>query len=157
VEALYFQLLELMNQGMAGYIQEELNLSTIFTHSRNMMMHFYDYRFFMLDFVQIMRLHPRVNEHYKGVRALRQQQFIALFQLLAEADLFRAEEFEDEWLHLHQRTTIIGDFWLSSAVVEEELKLELVDKYVWILFEGFYPYLTESGKTEFKLMKSSRT
>ena len=76
----------------------------------------------------------------RQVHTIREQQFIALFQLLAVEGLLRSEEFEGEWQGLNQRSTIIGDFWLSSAVVEEELKIELVDKYAWLLFEAFYTF-----------------
>lgn len=156
VEGLYFQLLELMDKGMDAYIQDKITLKTLFVHSKHLINNFYDYRFFMLDFVHIMRGHPKVNEHYKTVRALRKEQFLALFHLLFERKIFRPEDFDGEWLHLHQRATIMCDFWISSAVVEEELNLKLVDKYTWILFESFYPYLTEVGKKDFLSLRDQK-
>ncbi len=150
LEALYFQLVELMNSRFEQVSFEEISLKSSFENIQVMMHNFYDYRFFMLDFVQIMRENERISKHYRQLVELRQKQFLGLFKLLENEGLIRSEEIEGEYLHLYTRMNIMGDFWLSSAICTQELSPVLIDKYSRIIFMEFYPYLTLKGKEQFR-------
>jgi hypothetical protein len=104
----------------------------------------------MLDFVQIMRENQSIHQHYKALSILRKQQFLGMFELWTHEGLMRTEEFEGEFDNLYLRSSILGDFWLSSAMIQEELKADLVDKYNHIIFQNLYPYLTPKGKKQFQ-------
>lgn len=150
LETLYHQLVALMDEVIhkAGMSLPTLNSS--YQTSNKMMEHFYNYRFFMLDFVQIMRENEKINQHYKQLSVLRKEQFLGMFELWIHEGLMRPEEFEGEFQNLYIRSNILGDFWLSSAIIQQELSIDLVKKYNHIIFQNLYPYLTPKGKKQFQ-------
>lgn len=150
LEALYYQLVALMDEVVHQAGMSLPTLSSSFQTSKRMMQHFYDYRFFMLDFVQIMRENKSIHHHYKALSTLRKQQFLGMFELWIHEGLMRPEEFEGEFDNLYLRSNILGDFWLSSAIVQEELNADLVARYNHIIFQNLYPYLTPKGKKQFQ-------
>lgn len=150
LEALYHQLVALMDKVVHQAGMSLPTLSSSFQTSKKMMQHFYEYRFFMLDFVQIMRENENIHQHYKALSLLRQQQFLGMFELWTHEGLMRPEEFEGEFDNLYIRSSILGDFWLSSAMTQQELTVDLVAKYNHIVFQNLYPYLTPKGKKQFQ-------
>lgn len=150
LEALYHQLVALMDEVVHQAGMSLPTLSSSFQTSKKMMQHFYEYRFFMLDFVQIMRENESIHQHYKALSVLRQQQFLGMFELWTHEGLMRPEEFEGEFDNLYIRSSILGDFWLSSAMTQQELTVDLVAKYNHIVFQNLYPYLTPKGKKQFQ-------
>ena len=153
LEALYHQLVDLMNAVVHQAGMSLPTLNSFFQTSKKMMQHFYDYRFFMLDFVQIVRENESIHQHYKSLSILRKQQFLAMFELWIHEGLMRPEEFEGEFDHLYLRSSILGDFWLSSAIIQQELNVDLVAQYNHIIFQNLYPYLTPKGKKQFQEIK----
>jgi AcrR family transcriptional regulator len=154
LEALYHQLVALMDEVVHQAGMSLPTLSSSFQTSKRMMQHFYEYRFFMLDFVQIMRENEPIHQHYKALITLRQQQFLGMFELWIHEGLMRPEEFEGEFDNLYIRSSILGDFWLSSAMIQQELTVDLVDKYNHITFQNLYPYLTPKGKKQFQEIRA---
>lgn len=154
LEALYLQLVAKMDAGIATMQATEINLQLFFDLSKIMMTQFYEYRFFMLDFVQIMRNNQVINQHYTQLTQLREIQFLGLFQLWVEANFMRPETFENEYKNLYVRMNILGDFWLSTAFIQQDLSKETIDKYAMIIFENIYPYLTTKGQKAFKDLSS---
>lgn len=150
LEALYHQLVAKMDEVIALASSSPPSLATSFMVSKEMMQHFFDYRFFMLDFVQIMREQKKIHEHYQQLSQLREQQFIGMFQLWVQEGLMRPEEFEGEYQSLYIRYNILGDFWLSSAITKGAINFEVVEEYNLIIFQNIYPYLTPKGKKQFK-------
>lgn len=146
IEALYQELVAKMDENMTRARTGEINLKDFAQGSITMMRCFYEYRFFMLDFVQIMREQVNIRAHYIQLQEIRKMQFLGLFQLLIQAGLMREKEFESEYENLYMRMVILGDFWLSSAMTTQDLSPSLIDKYAPILFEAIYPYLTAKGK-----------
>ncbi|MGB0932451.1 MAG: TetR/AcrR family transcriptional regulator [Chitinophagales bacterium] len=149
LEALYYQLVALMDEVVHQAGMSLPTLSSSFQTSKKMMQHFYDYRFFMLDFVQIMRENQSISQHYKTLSSLRKQQFLGMFELWIHEGIMRSEEFEGEFDNLYLRSNILGDFWLSSAITQQDLKEDLVTQYNHIVFQNLYPYLTPKGKKQF--------
>lgn len=151
--ALYYELVAKMDVIIADMEGTPPSLSAFFLLSKQMMQQFFDYRFFMLDFVQIMREHAVIHEHYKQLSSLRQQQFLGMFQLWIAEGLIRPEEFDGEYHNLYLRSNILGDFWLASAMTQQTISPDLVEQYSHVVFQNMYPYLTAKGKEEFqKLM-----
>jgi AcrR family transcriptional regulator len=150
LEALYHQLVAFMDEVVRQAGMSLPTLSSSFQTSKKMIQHFYEYRFFMLDFVQIMRENESIHKHYKALSVLRQQQFLGMFELWTHEGLMRPEEFEGEFDNLYIRSSILGDFWLSSAMIQQELTVDLVAKYNHIVFQNLYPYLTPKGKKQFQ-------
>ena len=150
IEAIYFQLVEKIDQAMSNKQIHNVELGMLFGISSVIMDAFYEYRFFMLDFVQIMRESKTIKAHYSQLSTLREKQFLSMFQLFIEHKILREEILVDEYLHLYNRIQILGDFWISSAAIKESvLSKKLIPKYSKIISEAIYPYLTDIGKQQF--------
>lgn len=153
LNALYFQLVEEMDEALAGQQTQEFGLPTFFHFSKVMMGKMYAYRFFFLDFVQIVRENELIRNHYLELSKLRTAQFMGMFGLLIQKGILRPEILPDEYLHLYERFHIQGDFWLSSAaIISKEMSPDVVDHYFNIFHGGIFPYLTEKGVVEYREM-----
>ena len=150
IEALYFQLVGKMDENMLKSQVNTIGLEVMFNMSFVMMESFYEYRFFMLDFVQIMREHDKIKMHYLQLTKLREEQFLVLFNLLEENGVLRKEMLPNEYLYLFKRFQILGDFWISSAeVTKSRLSKKMVEEYSIIINQAIFPYLTDVGKKEY--------
>lgn len=150
VEALYLQLVEEMNVLIASLAKEPPSLAQLLAGNAQTMQRFYTYRFFLLDFVHIMRQQPSIQAHYQALTQQRNQQFSMLYEYWVAEGLMRPEAFPEEYTHLYTRSQILGDFWLSSAFTkQQELTPVLVEEYNHAIFAQLYPYLTNQGKKEF--------
>jgi len=150
IETLYFQLVSRMDENMERNEVKTIGLKSMFSLSLVIMESFYEYRFFMLDFVQIMRENERIKKHYLQLTKLREEQFLFLFNLLAENGVLREEILPNEYLFLFKRFQILGDFWISSAeVTKSRLNKKMVNEYSEIINQAIFPYLTEKGKREY--------
>jgi len=110
------------------------------------------YRFCMIDFVQLMRDIPRINEHFKSLMEFRQIQFQKLFRTAIKSNVLNPEEFLGQYALLSVSMSVLGDYWLSHAEILFEGSLqEACHAYSKSAMMLLYPYLTKSAKTD--LMK----
>jgi len=149
IESLYFQLVGRMDEIFQDLVTREVDIPLIFESNRRILAAFYDFRFFMLDFVQIMRENPSIKQHYLQLQQARIGQFQQTVTVLQDKEWVRLEEFEDEFDHLYQRMSILGDFWLSAVTISGSAAEQEIQRYQLILSESIYPYLTPAGKQSF--------
>lgn len=150
IEALYFQLVIIIDESMAKNKSEEVNLQVLYNASTTIMKNFFDYRFFLLDFVQIIRENKVVKNHYSKLIGIRQEQFMSLFHALIEKDIMRKEILPNEYLFLYNRFQILGDFWISSAkVTNAKITEKTVSEYTELIHQAIFPYLTNKGVKEY--------
>jgi AcrR family transcriptional regulator len=147
IEALYFQLVGKIDENMTNSESKQIGLKSLFVMSFMMMETFYEYRFFMLDFVQIIRGSNKIKAHYLQLTKMREAQFSLLFNLLINNGVLRKEVLTNEYLFLYKRIQILGDFWISSAqVTKKELNKTIIKEYSEIINQSIYPYLTDNCK-----------
>ena len=150
IEALYFQLVSTIDENMSKSLSKPLGLSTLFSTSTVVMESFYDYRFIMLDFVQLMRENKTIKTHYLELSKLREVQFLKLFTTLVSTNIMQKEVLPNDYLFLYKRIQILGDFWISSAeTTTKKLNKKIVQEYATLINQCIYPYLTEDGKKEY--------
>ncbi len=151
VEALYVQIVERINSSIANSKEAENPLEAVFSISKSMLFIFYEYRFFLLDFVLIMRENSKVKAHYIQLMKQRAIQFTALIDVLIEEELMRQKIIPNEYENLFKRFQILSDFWMSSVVVEkDEITKALVNDYSEIIYQTIFPYLTIKGQELYK-------
>lgn len=156
IEGLYFQLVKNIDHSMSNIEHAESTLQLLFDISKTIMYNFYEYRFFLLDFVQIMRENKNIKEYHLQLTALREQQFGALFTLLIENDLMRNEILPNEYKNLYKRFQILGDFWISSAeTATQPLTEKSVSVYAEMISQSIFPYLTKKGEKEYQLIMAT--
>ena len=150
IESLYYRLVMSIDESFVKNKQDIISLKMFFDISTDVLNSFYAFRFFFLDYVQIMRENAVIKKHYIELMKLRKVQIMEIFNLLVDKGIMRKEELPNEYLNLYDRFQIIGDFWISSAeVVADEIEKDVIVKYSEILKQTIYPYLTETGKKEY--------
>lgn len=76
-----------------------------------------NYRFCMIDFVQLMRDIPRINKHYKSLMEFRKTQFEQLFMACIHFGIFKPEDFPGQYAKMGITMGVFGDYWLSHAEI----------------------------------------
>jgi len=154
IETLYRQLVQRIDEAIAEIETREPSLKTMIDISTVIMTSFYDYRFFFLDFVQIMRGHKSIKTHYLKLSAMRKEQIMQLFNALIDKGILRMEELPHEYKYLYDRFQIIGDFWISSAeVINTRMSKKHILYYSEVITQAIYPYLTDKGRQEYLNIK----
>lgn len=150
IEMLYQQLVNNINQTIDNIDPQDLSIKTIHQISSVTLFNFYDYRFFFLDFVHIMREQIKIRTHYNQLVLLRKTQSIAIFQQLVFNGYMRPEQLKNEFENLYTRIQILSDFWMSATSIhKKEITKETTLKYIHIITETLYPYLTPKGIKEY--------
>jgi len=154
ITSLYFQLVENINDNMPPLSPKTpQTLKLLFHISEAIMDNFFDYRFFLLDFVQIIRENEKIKTHYKELSQIREQQFAGIFNQMIDNGVMRAEKLPNEYHFLYKRFQILGDFWLSSAATTQQpISKKRITEYAQIINQMIYPYLTKKGQKEFLLL-----
>jgi len=150
IESLYFKLVYDIDFRLSKFQNEEFSLNLLLNLSTSILNEFYKYRFFLLDFVQVMRKNKVIKSHYLELSKNREQQFIELFNALIEQEILRPEILPNEYVFLYRRFRILGDFWISSAqVTHQRISKKIILEYSEIINQSIYPYLTEKGKVAY--------
>ena len=155
VMAIYQELVTKMNGVMEELMHEKSAFVQIHRGALRSMEMFYEYRFFLIDLVFIMRNYPEIQRHYMQLQVQREIQFLALFTQLQKAGWMRRAQIPMEYEHLYRRMQILGDYWISSAVsLELDQTPDFIRRYHRIMMELIYPYLTEQGREAFEKLNT---
>ncbi|WP_298512127.1 TetR/AcrR family transcriptional regulator [uncultured Kordia sp.] len=153
VESLYLELVAKMDAMTLQNVNDTNLLESFFKISDLIAESFYEYRFIMLDFVQITRNYPTIQSHYRELIKVREQQFQLLIAALIRVDLIREEIIKDEYVYLFKELKILSDFWLPALSIEQDIiTKEDIVKHATLLKTKIFPYLTENGRTTFQKM-----
>ncbi|NJB82336.1 TetR/AcrR family transcriptional regulator [Wenyingzhuangia aestuarii] len=151
IEALYHQLVLKIDEKIQATTPSSVTVKTLYDIARTTITLFYEYRFFFLDFTQIMREHENIRIHYNQLMTLRKKQTLDLFEILIKQELIRPEKIANEYDHLYTRIQIISDFWMTSKSLEHaSISLKTTEDYIKIISESIYPYLTQKGIKEYQ-------
>jgi len=151
VEALYFQLVEEMDNQMKEMMDMNISLTNLYSISFKTMQKMFEYKFIMIDFIHIMKSVNTIKTHYQQLMTIRKNQYQSLFNILIESGILRTEAFSDEYKRLYERMNIVGDNWINTYITFNQDKS--IDYYCELLFEMIYPYLTSTGKKEYGLIE----
>ena len=151
IEALYFELIEAMNESFTLVEKSEPSFELLHELTRSVNKNFFDNRFFMIDFIQILRSNNKIKKHYVGLTEQRKEQMSKVIKYLVDNGLMRKAELPNEYDHLFKRIQLFGDFWIASiGTTKEDVMLKHTRAYTESFMQSMYPYLTERGKTAFK-------
>ena len=150
IETLYFQLVQNVDSSMSSMKEPKNPFQLLVSISQTIMFNFHEYRFFLLDFVQIMRENKKIRTHYTELTMQREEQFSMLFNLLIKEGLMRKEILPNEYKNLYKRFQILGDFWISDAeILNSNITKKTILTYSVILTQAIFPYLTLKGQKEY--------
>ncbi|WP_203257535.1 TetR/AcrR family transcriptional regulator [Hyunsoonleella ulvae] len=151
IEALYFKMVEDINQS----IVKNMNLKDLLQAQvyllKAILNTFYNYRFFFLDFVLIIRENPKIKAHYTQLMKQRETEFLSSIHILIENKIIRPSAIPNEYSNLFKRFQILSDFWMSSVVIEKNRVTKTsINQYVEVLMQSLFPYLTHKGQNMYK-------
>jgi len=150
VNSLYLELVESFDRLVLDLQSgDHTQLSYLFQSVLNSYQQLFEYRFFMLDFVNLMRVYPEIGSHFKQLQVMRRQQFQGIVSRFVAEGIMRPAAYPQEYNHLHDRLEILSDFWLSSAeVVGVPEGQDPVTHYAKINLSMIYPYLKPEAQRE---------
>jgi len=150
IDELYFQLVGQIDENMLKSQSRAAGLQSLLNLPPTIMESFYDYRFFMLDCVQVMRENKKIKTHYFQLMKKREMQFLSILEPLIDDQLLRKEILPNEYGFLYKRLQILGEFWIPSAEVSHSrLSKNVILEYSTIISQAIFPYLTNKGKKEY--------
>mgnify|MGYP000433387760 CR=1 FL=1 len=150
VEQLYFELDDKVTEQMKIMMFEEPSLSMFFKATKISVSSLFEYRFLTKDLDKLLQVNDRIASHLIKMHESRKIQFNALGQILQKANLLREEEFENEYIKLNQRMTIVANNWTNSHEFISSEYDDPVSYFQVLIFEMLYPYLNENGKKEYR-------
>jgi hypothetical protein len=142
-----------MEEQILSFSQQESNLSNLAKLAKSISKIGFDNRFFTIDFVQIIRENTKIKKHHQTLVKQRQNQLETVFKKFEEQGIMRAKEAVDEYNMLLMRLELLSDYWLIFIGTNgEEVLLKNTRTQAELFMQSIYPYLTEKGKSEFKLL-----
>ena len=130
---------------------EDSMLGHLVATNKSVIYELFGFRFIMLDFTQIMRENLRIRAHFQELQRMREQQFLDFFNVLIKTGYMREERLLNEYKNLYIRFQMFSDFWVSSAEIAENIvTASNIPKYLEIINQTIYPYLTEKGQEEYQ-------
>ncbi|MCT4582915.1 MAG: TetR/AcrR family transcriptional regulator [Flavobacteriales bacterium] len=146
-EALYFELVGLMDDAFDLFSSQKTAVQSLIKSSETLFEHMYHYRFFFFDIVHIFRTNNIIKEHYTQLQANRKVQFKEIIQQLSTKGILRQEELPNEYEKLYERIQLTFDFYLAySGITRNKINKELINEQSTSFIYTLYPYLTDKGK-----------
>jgi len=113
--------------------------------------YFVDYKFLMLNFVQIMRWHPSIKTHYQALTTQRNEQTMGLFHSFQTSGLLKTEAYTGQYKQVIEQFMILNNFWLSHAeILYPANESEKINHFNQLIAAFIFPYLTEKGQKEYQ-------
>lgn len=153
--ALYEQLVSAFDKAYEKLTPDELSIRLFFELAAISNQYFIDYKFLMLNFVQIMRWYPKIKAHYQELTLRRNEQFLTLIYAFKAADLLKEEAYKGQYVQMMEQFMILNNFWLSHAEILFQGKAEKKVTHFNQLVSAFiFPYLTEKGQVQYTTITS---
>lgn len=148
IEALYFELVEKMN---AHYlITGDDLLKIFFDKSMGMMVILFEYRFFFLNFVTIVRNNEKIKTHYRRLSKQREKESLLIINLLVEGGFLRSELLKNEYQTLFKKIELVSNFWFSSILIKSnQLQKKSITEFSLLISHSIFPYLTGKGRKKY--------
>jgi AcrR family transcriptional regulator len=146
IRALYEELVEQFNKAISSIAANGKMLDYVQQVSRGIAEQMYDYRFFFLDFVDIIRSDEWIRKHYRQLMEERKKQFRSIFAFMVSEGLLQPEKIPGQYEQLTELQFLSGDFWLSRAqIMGIRGKEKQVDFFMQMQLVPIIGMLTEKG------------
>jgi AcrR family transcriptional regulator len=153
VEALYYEFVALVDERFVKTHPSDVGLKLIFELISMLTETRLKYRFLMRDFISLVAENPSIKKHYAALIKKRRDQSLFFFEKLIEQKMLRPAVLENEYEFLYERIQILGNFWITSAVMQgDKLTKTIVDRNFEMIVQVIYPYLTAKGQKEWTLL-----
>ncbi len=149
IEALYYELVSQIDKAIEPLVSK-FSVDSFFDLPNAIIRILFLYRFFLIDFVAITRNNKKIKRHYAELSKKREQEFLFFVDRSIAANILRKPVLKDEYLSLYKSIEILGNFWFSNCLVQQDnLSQDILKEYSVLLQNIIFPYLTEHGRTYF--------
>jgi AcrR family transcriptional regulator len=146
IKQLYFNLVAELDAQILTMQKASGTPINMFSGARILFELLYDYKFLLLNFVDIMRRMPDIKKHYKQLQKRRKDEFKVIFAHMAAADMMRPELYPGFFDDFNVNMTILGDFWISHAeILYEGKEKDKLNNFFRVTGSILLPLLTEKG------------
>jgi len=151
LEALYFEMVADFDDRIARLGGQEITLQSMKEDISQSLQRMIDFRFIWTDLYNLLRLNSSIKTHFESVHFKRVEGYEFLIDYLNEKGMIREFEFASERQFLIERMIGFSNTWLyNSFIYDVVIDEAYVHHQTNALFSMIYPYLTDSGKAEFK-------
>mgnify|MGYP001791312337 CR=1 FL=1 len=153
LEALYFEMVEVFDDRVKNISSTEISLETIKNDIIESLFRMIEYRFFWTDLYNILRLNEKLKKHFLNAYQERFNGYKYLFKDIQEKGILDSFRFESERDFLIERMIDYSNTWLyNSLIYEIEINKGYVASRSENLMGMLYPYLTDLGKSQYKMV-----
>ncbi|MCV9388731.1 TetR/AcrR family transcriptional regulator [Reichenbachiella ulvae] len=147
VQGLYDRLVIRFSEVFDGITKSPPSINGMLSLSETVFQLVWEYQFFFIDYVFLMRSYPAICTHYSHLMKKREEQFLASVEYLKNEGVLRPERLPKQYNRLFFQLRLITDFFLSAQLNQDDqqrLSQEYLDQVIYLI----YPYLTEKGEKE---------
>jgi AcrR family transcriptional regulator len=147
-EALYFQMVAEIEQSSPGVAHSFHQLLRSEKASFSIR---YKYKFFVLNFSDLMTRKPKIRSHYTEFQKLREKHFKQQFNALQEEGICKPNIPDVLLENLMLSYFIMGDLWIAHAEMCYTGKAsEKIEYHLFHTINSIWPYLTAKGMELYK-------
>ncbi len=154
LEALYFEMVEVFDQRIKELDEQSSSLKVIKQEIQKSMIRMVEYKFFWTDLFNLLKHNNNIRKHFEEAYQNRIKGHQFLFKMLITKKLLQEPAFRNEHQFLIERMTDYSNTWLyaSSLYEQKEINTTYIEHQANILLSMYYPYLTDLGKKEFRML-----
>jgi AcrR family transcriptional regulator len=154
LEALYFEMVENFDKRVEEVESKTISLELMKEEISTSMQRMMAYRFFWADLYFLFTSSPSIKKHFTEVRKGRLAGYHFVFQQLEKQKVLKEPSFSREFEFLIKRMLDYSNTWLYASIIypDKVKKTQLIDEATFQLLSLLYPYLTKSGKGQFKVL-----
>ena len=162
ITRLYYNLVDeltlALNAGKEKLMSQSFTLFWMFNTTEDVFNIFYKYKFFMLEFVSIMRRIKEVSDHYLILRLERKKQMHEILLLMKGHGYLVEEPIKGAFDNLVEHIMMMGDFWVSSAeILFKGTEKEKIFHYSKVFNNLVVPYFSEKAITEYEQFYANKS
>jgi AcrR family transcriptional regulator len=153
VSALYEQMVTaIQTQALEGSNEIPL-LIQFMEENRHEMNILYQYRFLVIDFNQNMKMYPSILQKHQENEQFQREKFTTFVRKAIDENILRGPAFENEYKDLFERIAVFKTYWLSAITIQRKADESDVQRYINLLNEMVFPYLSKDSQREFLLKR----
>ena len=156
LEALYFEMVEVFDKRVEVLEDQVISLEFMQSNIKISMKRMVEYRFFWTDLYNLLRSNVKIKNHFEAVKNDRIKGYLFVFEYFLNHGILKKESFRKEHLLLIEKMIDYSNTWLYASILygNNRNTSEIINHASFHLLLMMYPYLTTSGKREFRNLHS---
>ncbi len=131
-------------------LSEISNIEVFYNYIKTVNELFYEYKFLFLNFIDILRKIPEINQLYIEINISRKKEFEELFQTFQNQNIFRKDIPDFILTNIVEQIFILADNSLAYNELTKKLsKNEAIEHHTFLFMNQFYYLLTQEQQLEY--------